>query len=173
MRSCRLAGGAPRLGRAVVAGAAGSLAYLVAQAVDRRIVNPRSDDVVLIGGMFTSRAPARGVIGLILHMLGGVSLGLLFETIVSRRLPGPSWLRGIVMVQIENALVFPIVVLLDRFHPAIRAGELAPVTSRIYFAQQAWRHLALGAVMGALLTHRSLTVTLGRAREPVRAWEAA
>ena len=47
-----------RLGRAVVAGMVGAVAYLVAQEVDRRIVNPRSNDLVLIGGMFTGRTPA-------------------------------------------------------------------------------------------------------------------
>ena len=152
LRSDPTGRGVMRPGRAVVVGVAGSLASLVAQAVDRRIVNPRSDDLVLIGGMFTDRTPARGMIGLILHLLGGVSLGLLFEAYIRRRLWGPYWLRGIAMVQIENAAVFPVVVLLDRFHPAIRSGELAPVTRSVYFAQQAWRHLALGAVIGMLLS---------------------
>ena len=55
------------------------------------------------------------------------------------------------MVQIESAMVFPVVVLLDRYHPAIWSGELAPLTRPVYFAQQVWRHLALGAVIGALL----------------------
>jgi hypothetical protein len=149
-----------RLGRAVVAGLAGSLAYLVAQEIDRRVANPRSNDLVLIGGMFTAnRSAARGLIGLTLHLLGGVSLGLLFETFVGRRLPGPYWLRGILMVQVESATVFPVVVLFDRFHPAIRSGELAAVTRPVYFAQQAWRHLALGAVLGALLSPRSPSPT--------------
>lgn len=73
------------------------------------------------------------------------------DRLAGRRLWGPYWLRGIVMVQVENATVFPVVVLLDRFHPAIRSGELAKVTRPIYFVQQAWRHLALGAVLGMLL----------------------
>ena len=141
-----------RLGRAVAAGAAGALAYLVAQEADRRIVNPRSNDLVLIGGIFTaSRSIARGLLGFGLHVLGGVSLGLAFEMVVARHLCGPSWLRGIVMVQVESAMVFPAVLLFDRTHPAVKSGELAPLFRPVYFAQQAWRHLALGAVIGVLL----------------------
>ena len=86
-----------------------------------------------------------------LHVLGGVSLGLAFEGFVARRLRGPYLLRGIVMVQVESALVFPSVFLFDRTHPAVKSGELAPLGRPVYFAQQAWRHLALGAVIGALL----------------------
>jgi hypothetical protein len=146
--------------RAAGAGLAGALAYLVVQEIDRRIVNPRSNDLVLIGGLFTGRPTARRLLGFVLHLLGGVSLGLVFETIVASRLRGPYWLRGIVMVQVENATVWPIVFLLDRFHPAIQSGELAPLTRPVYFGQQVWRHLALGAVLGALLGPESPTVSL-------------
>lgn len=141
-----------RLGRAAAAGVAGALAYLGAQEIDRRIVNPRSNDLVLIGGIFTSsRSITRGLLGLALHVLGGVSLGLAFEAFVARRLCGPYWLRGIVMVQVESAMVFPAVLLFDRTHPAVKSGELAPLARPVYFAQQVWRHLALGAVIGAVL----------------------
>jgi len=141
-----------RVARAAVAGVVGAVAYLVAQEVDRRLVNPRSNDLVLIGGLFTaSRSVARGLLGLVLHVLGGVSLGLAFEGFVARHLRGPYLLRGIVMVQVESALVFPSVFLFDRCHPAVESGELAPLGRPVYFVQQAWRHLALGATIGALL----------------------
>ena len=91
------------------------------------------------------------MVGLVLHLLGGVSLGLVFERWAKRHLWGPSWLRGIVLVQIENASLWPICLLLDRFHPLIRSGELAPLNTPAGFFQQAWRHLALGVVIGALL----------------------
>ena len=140
-----------RPGRAIGAGLLGALAYLAAQEIDRRIVNPRSNDLVLLGGLFASRQPARGLIGIALHLLGGVSLGLLFETFAASRLPGPYWLRGIVLVQIENTTLWPLCHPLERVHPAIRSGELASLTSPVYFGQQVWRHLALGLVLGLLL----------------------
>jgi hypothetical protein len=140
-----------RTGCAVSAGLAGAVAYLFAQEVDRRVGDPRANDLVLIGGMFTRQRRAGLTIGLILHLLGGVSLGLVFERGAAQRLWGPYWLRGIVMVQIESASLWPICILLDRFHPLIRSGELAPLTTPAGFLQQAWRHLALGAVIGVLL----------------------
>jgi hypothetical protein len=140
-----------RIGRVVVAGLAGAVAYLLAQEVDRRVGDARTNDLALIGGMFTPQRRPRLLIGLVLHHLGGVSLGLLFERWAARRLWGPYWLRGIVLVQLENASLWPICLLLDRFHPLIRSGELAPLNTPVGFAQQAWRHLALGAVIGMLL----------------------
>lgn len=140
-----------RTGRAVAVGLAGAVAYLLAQEVDRRVGDPRANDLLLIGGMLTRQRRAGLIIGVILHHLGGISLALLFERWAARRLWGPSWLRGVVLVQIENASLWPLCLLLDRFHPLIRSGELAPLNTPVGFLQQAWRHLALGVVIGALL----------------------
>jgi len=74
-------------------------------------------------------------------------------------------LRSIVRVQMESAAVWPVVFLLDRCHPAIRSGELAPLTRPVCFAQQAWRQLALGAVIGALLGPGSASAPDERAPE--------
>ena len=134
-----------------MAGLAGAVAYLLAQQVDRRIANPRSNDLVLLGGPFTGRPRRRLLVGLVLHLLGGVSMGLFFERYARERLWGPTWLRGIVLVQAENATLFPLVWGMDRAHPAVTSGDLAPMWNAAYFVQQAWRHLALGAVMGAVL----------------------
>jgi hypothetical protein len=86
-----------------------------------------------------------------LHLLAGATFGLIFEAVVAPRLPGPYWLRGILMAQFENATLWPVLMVLDRIHPAVRSGELTPMNRPIYFGQAVWRHLALGVVMGALL----------------------
>jgi len=39
-------------------------------------------------------------------------------------------------------------------HPAVKRGDLASLTQPTYFVQEAWRHLALGAVLGAVLGPR-------------------
>jgi hypothetical protein len=117
--------------RAIVAGLAGAVAYLIAQEVDRRIVNPLSNDLVLLGGPFTSRPGLRLAVGLPLHLLGGVSMGLLFERWAATWLPGPYWLRGVMLLQIESATLFPLVRGMDRVHPAARSGELAPMWTGI------------------------------------------
>ena len=138
--------------RVVGAGLAAGTAYLVAQEIDRRITNPRSDDLILVGGLVTRRPDLWRRLGLVNHMLASVTFGLLFHWIVAPRLPGPYWLRGLLTFQAENAATWPLVLLIDRFHPAVKTGDMAPLNRPIYFAQAAWRHLAFGVVLGALLT---------------------
>lgn len=140
-----------RTGAALLAGLGGGLAYLAAQEIDRRVVNPRSNDLVLLGGLVTSNASAWRPLGLVLHLLASAAFGLIFDRIVAPRLPGPYWLRGIVMAQTENLTLWPLVLLIDRSHVAVKRGDLAPLNESVYFGQAVWRHLALGAVMGALL----------------------
>jgi hypothetical protein len=138
----------------MLAGVGGGIAYLVAQEIDRRLVNPRSNDLVLLGGLVTSRPSVWRPLGLILHLLASASFGLIFEAVVAPRLPGPYWLRGVAMAQAENLTLWPLVLLIDRSHVAIRSGDLARMNRPVYVGQAVWRHFALGAVLGALLGDR-------------------
>jgi hypothetical protein len=142
-----------RVTAALLAGLGGGVAYLVAQEIDRRIVNPRSNDLVLLGGLVTEHAAVWRSLGLVLHLLASATFGLIFEMIVAPRLPGPYWLRGVIMAQAENATLWPLVLFIDRFHVAVKRGDLESMSRPVYFWQAAWRHLALGAVLGALLGH--------------------
>jgi hypothetical protein len=139
---------------AMLAGVGGGVAYLVAQEIDRRLVNPRSNDLLLLGGLVANRPSVWRPLGLILHLLASAGFGLTFEMIVAPRLPGPYWLRGIVMAQTENLTLWPLVLLIDHSHVAVKSGDLAHMNRPIYFVQAVWRHLALGAVLGALLGYR-------------------
>ncbi|MGE3272664.1 MAG: hypothetical protein AB7P40_28250 [Chloroflexota bacterium] len=140
------------LQRPVFAGLAGAAAYLAAQEIDRRIVNPRSNDLLLLGGMVTSNERLWRPLGLLMHFAAGATFGLLFQRVAAPRLPGPYWLRGLMLAQFENATLWPLVLLLDRTHVAVKRGDLAPMNQPMYFVQAVWRHLALGVVIGALLS---------------------
>ena len=140
-----------RLARSAAAGVAAALAYLAEQEIDRGLVNPRSDDLELLGGLLAPDARHRHALGLALHLAAGVTFGIVFDRLVASRLIGPYWLRGVVMAQIENVALWPLVAVLDRVHPAIRRGRLAPLNRPVYFLQASLRHLALGAVLGLLL----------------------
>ena len=137
-----------------MAGLAGGLAYLAAQEIDRRVANPCSNDLVLLGGLVTERERIWRPLGLVLHLLAAATFGLIFDVVVAPRLPGPYWLRGVVMAQAENAGLWPLVLLINRSHPAVKRGDLASLTQPTYFLQEAWRHLALGAVLGVVLGRR-------------------
>lgn len=140
-----------RVVRGVLAGVAGALAYLAEQELDRRVANPRSDDLVLLGGMLTARSSAWRPLGLGIHLTAGAVFGVVFESIVAPLLRGPYWLRGAIMGQVENALLWPLIPIIDRIHPAIRVGALSPLNRPVYFAQAVLRHVALGAVLGLVL----------------------
>jgi hypothetical protein len=140
-----------RVVRAALAGVAGALAYLAEQELDRRVANPRSDDLVLLGGMLTTRSSAWRPLGLGMHLAAGAVFGIAFEAVIAPLLRGPYWLRGAVMGQVENALLWPLIPIVDRVHPAVRVGALAPLNRRVYFAQAVLRHVALGAVLGLVL----------------------
>ena len=137
--------------RTVGAGLAAGVAYLAAQEVDRRLTNPRSDDLILVGGLVTRRPDLWRPVGLLNHLLAGVTFAFIFDRIVAPRLMGPYWLRGIVTFQAENAASWPLVLLIDRFHPAVKTGDLERLNRPVYVAQAAWRHLTFGAVLGLLL----------------------
>jgi len=140
-----------RLARSALAGVAGALAYLAEQELDRRVANPRSDDLVLLGGLVTDRSSIWKPLGLAMHLCAGAGFGVAFETIVAPLLPGPYWLRGAAMAQIENAALWPLLALIDRTHPAVGRGALSPLNRPVYFAQAVLRHAALGSVLGLVL----------------------
>ena len=141
------------LARAALAGVAAALAYLVEQELDRRMFNPRSNDLDLLGGMVTADARHRRALGLVIHLLAGASFAVVFDRLVGPRLPGPYWVRGLTMAQLENAVLWPLVPVLDRVHPAVRQGTLAPLSRPAYFVQAVLRHVAFGATLGLLLGH--------------------
>jgi hypothetical protein len=138
--------------RVVGAGLAAGLAYLAAQEVDRRIVNPRSNDLILVGGLVTRRPSLWRPVGLLNHLLASVTFAMLFNWLVAPRLRGPYWLRGLLAFQTENATLWPLVLLIDGVHPAVKTGDMASLNRPVYFVQAVWRHLIFGLVLGALLT---------------------
>jgi hypothetical protein len=135
-------------------GAVAAVAYLAEQEFDRRLVEPRSDDLQLLGGMVTSDPALWRPLGLMMHLGAGAAFGLGFERIAAPRLPGPYWLRGLLAAQLENALLWPLLLIVESRHPAVRTGALAPLNHPRYFLQAVARHAALGLVLGILLGGR-------------------
>ena len=135
--------------RAGVAGAAGALAYLVEMRVDLAALRCPTNDLMLLGRPFSANRRAWPAIGTALHFFNGVALAQVYA-LLGRRLPGPPWLRGLLFTQIENTLLYSVVPLFDRFHPAITAGELPRMFRPVPFVQQVLRHIAYGVVLGAV-----------------------
>lgn len=133
--------------RGIIAGLAGALAFLLAMTLDLFLTRRRTNDLRLLAGMLPGGAPHWPVLGTAMHFFNGAALGALYA-LLHERLPGSPAVRGIIFALLENALLWPVLLLLDRIHPEIRAGRLEPFNRPIPFLQEVWRHVAYGLTLG-------------------------
>ncbi len=144
----------PSLRRTVLVGGIAGTAYLVEMALDMRVASNRYDDLVLWGGFVTPHRRRQRLVGAGIHYVLSAALAAAYGT-VSRFLPAwPGWARGVVFVQVENALFYPGVPLLNAIHPEVRSGRLPTLLTWRYFWVEIVRHVAFGATLGALLKER-------------------
>ena len=140
---------ATNLGRAAAAGLAGSVAYALAMWLDLRVVRYRFDDFTLLGRPFSVDERRWRRIGAALHLVNGSLLALPYAAL-GRTLPGPGWARGLLYGQLENLALWPLMLVVDRYHPARREGALDRAWSGRAFLVAAWRHVAYGLALGLL-----------------------
>lgn len=135
-----------------LAGFVGAIAFLIAMAIDLALVRNRTNDLRLLAGLIPGGSEQWSILGTTMHLLNGAALGILF-TRVQHRLPGRPIVRGLTFAWLENCLLWPLVVLLDRLHPDIRAGRLERFNRPVPFLQELWRHAAYGLALGWLHRH--------------------
>lgn len=139
------------LRRAAGAGLLASVAYAAEMWADLRLVRYRFNDFTLLGRPFSANKKIWPFAGAAIHLFNGALAGIAFA-LVRRRLPGSGPVRGAVFFQFENLLLWPLMLLVDRYHPARREGELAAAWSRRSYFVAALRHLAFGLALGWLYT---------------------
>ena len=132
----------------MLAGLAGGAAFAAVMHADMAVSGRRVDDFQLLAGFGPTRDRWR-VVGPVIHAVNSVTLGALYA-VVSDHLPGSGWRTGLGFALVENTLLWPILIVLDRVHPAIKAGEL-PVYNRPWpFLVENLRHAAFGIVLGSV-----------------------
>jgi len=140
----------PTLARSALAGAAAATVWGLQEPLDRRVFRSDYSDVALLGKLVT-RGRAWPAVGLAIHAANGAVFGLALAAaaratrVPARRLAVPAALA-------EHAILYPITILTDRYHPA--RGELGvpPIArSPRAYAQATWRHLLFGWVLARLL----------------------
>ncbi len=131
------------------AGALASVAYAVEMWIDLRILPSNFNDFTLLGRPFSSVRARWLPVGALIHGINGTVLGLAFGWVYPL-LWGPGWLRGVLFAQVENLTLWPLMLAVDRFHPARREGQLGAGWSRTSFVAGALRHAVYGFVLGAL-----------------------
>lgn len=134
--------------RAVGAGLAAGSAYLAATWADSKLSSHPFNDLKLVGQMVTTRSPWWQLQGLAGHYGFSVVMALLYARYGRVLLPGPGWLKGVLFLMLENVALYPLGLLIDRYHAGVKAGELAPMMTWKTFWGQVVRHVAFGAVLG-------------------------
>ena len=133
--------------RGAVAGLAASGVMALAMLLDMRATRERTNEFRLIGELAPAGRRAWPVLGPLLHAVNGAALGAVFG-LTHHGLPGPLWARGLLFGQVENLILWPAMVVLDRLHPAIRRGALPRFNRPIVFLQEVFRHAVYGVTLG-------------------------
>lgn len=133
--------------RGAIAGACAACAWAAQQPLDKAIFGVDYDDTELLGKTLT-RGRAWPVVGLAMHLGNGAALGAAYAGFAPR-MPVPSWARGPIVAMTENVALWPLLLVVERVHPA--RDDLPKLAgSWRAFAQATWRHLLFGIVMGEL-----------------------
>jgi hypothetical protein len=131
---------------AALAGAIAAAAWIGVEPVSRRLAGGTHRELRLISG---SLAGDRGgdALGWAVHLANGAAFGVAF-----RRLGGHGVLRGVIAAQTENALLWPGMAIVDRFHPDVRSGRWPKLFSdRSTIGQEIAGHVVFGVVLGVLI----------------------
>jgi hypothetical protein len=134
--------------RAAAAGAVAATAWGLVEPLDTRLFRSDFSDIALLGKLVVRGRGWRAA-GFVLHAANGALFGLAFHEL-RRRVGGDQRRLALVAAQAENAAVYPLAFLVDRYHPARGEPGLPPLVSARVFAQESFRHAVFGAVLGRL-----------------------
>jgi hypothetical protein len=144
----------PSLRRSALVGGIAGTAYLAEMALDMRVASNRYDDLVLWGGFVTPHRFRQRILGAGIHYVLSIALAATYGTLAPILPAWPGWMRGMAFVQVENALLYPGVPVLDAVHPEVRSGRFPSLLTWRYFWVEIARHVAFGITLGALLPER-------------------
>ena len=133
--------------RGGVAGAVATALMTLEQPLDKRLFDSNYDDVEILGKLVT-RGDDWQPIGFVLHVQNGAILGAAYARL-KPSLPGSPLLRGLLAGLIEHVATWPLVALVDRYHPARRELPKLAGNPRA-FGQATIRHAVFGVVLGFL-----------------------
>jgi hypothetical protein len=133
--------------RGAVAGAVATVVMTLEQPVDKRLFDCKYDDLEILG-KFVTRGDHWRPIGFALHVQNGAFLGAGYARL-KPSLPGPAAIRGLLLGLIEHVATWPMVALVDRYHPARKELPKLAGNPRA-FGQATIRHAVFGVVLGYL-----------------------
>ena len=134
--------------RAAAAGAVAATVWGLLEPLDAKLFRSEYRDVALLGKLVTSSRGWKAV-GYVLHGANGAVFGLAFDAVRRRSRIGPRRL-AVRLALAENLVLYPLGIVSDRKHPRRRERDVAPLWSRRVFAQETFRHVVFGLVLGSL-----------------------
>lgn len=136
--------------RGAAAGIVAAAAWLCAEPALRRRTRLSYGEARLLGRLATADGPWRPV-GTTAHLLNGATFGAAFALLGRRGVRD-----GIVAAQFENLVLWPLMAVVDRYHPDRRSGSWPSLlTDRRIVGHELVGHLIFGLVLGLLATPRS------------------
>jgi hypothetical protein len=120
--------------------------WAASEQIEMRLLRHDYSDVALLG-KFATRSRAWPLAGLGIHAVNGALFGLVFEGVRRRTRFAPEPL-AVGLALAEHLALFPLGVLVDRFHPARGEPGVVAVSSGPAFAQATLRHAVFGALLG-------------------------
>lgn len=133
--------------RGAVAGIIAAALWAASEPVLGRALRTPYSDVRLLGALVAT-GPLWRPAGVALHLANGAVFGAVFE-----RLGGRGWVRGVVAAELENLLLWPGIVVVDRIHPDRKSGAWPRLaTNPRVAAYEIATHALFGGVLGALLS---------------------
>jgi hypothetical protein len=134
--------------RAAAAGAVAATVWGLLEPLDAKLFRSDYRDVALLGKLVTSGRGWKPA-GYALHAANGALFGLGFEAVRSRSGIGPRRL-AVGLAFAENLVLYPLAILADRKHPRRGDRDVGPLWSRRVLAQETFRHVVFGLVLGTL-----------------------
>jgi len=135
--------------RGILAGIAGAAVWAAAEPVLGRVFRTPYSDVRLLGGLVAD-GPHWRPAGVMVHLANGAVFGAAFE-----RLGGHGIARGVAAAEVESAVLWPGMAVVDHLHPDRRSGVWPPLVGNgRVFAYEVATHALFGAVLGSLVRER-------------------
>lgn len=134
--------------RHVAGGVAGTVVWSLLEPLDRRAFRYPTSDVQLLGRPFARHRAAWWPIGVALHVANGAAFGVALARLRRARPEASGRRMAWGAVAVEHLCVFPLAAAADRWHPAVRGGEAAPLFTLRGFAQETWRHALFAVILG-------------------------
>ena len=131
--------------RAALGGAAAATVWGLLEPVDMRLFRSRYSDIALLGKLVTRGRWWRPV-GFAMHAANGALFGLLYDA-TRRRLDADPRAVALGLALVENTVLYPLGVLVDRHHPARGAVDLPRLATPRVFAQETFRHAVFGLLV--------------------------